>query len=144
MPSFTISMSARARLVVGAAAALAVFVAAAPVAAEESGAPTDDRVAVQVAESAEAPAGGFRVYIDPETGRYAAPPADAPIATEPLGIDGARGGGVVVGDSPVPGGGQTIDVSGRFLFSMRAALGAEGERVVGCDSAAGDPVGAGE
>ena len=73
---------------------------------------------------------GMRAYVDPATGQFAAPAADAVAADNGGGGNAAQA--FAVGNSPVPGGGVTIDLGGRFLHYMKA--GRPGEPV-GCTAA---------
>lgn len=71
----------------------------------------------------------YRAYIDPQTGKLAAPPEDA----------GAAAGGRAAVEEPLvvePGktdaGGVMIDVRGRMMHSLRATLGPDGKVTTDC------------
>ena len=70
---------------------------------------------------------GFRAYIDPETGQLTVPPEDAP-AEEPTAAALATSDeGLVAVPSPVPGGGNVVDLKGRFRSPLMATVDAEGK-----------------
>ena len=85
---------------------------------------------------------GLRVYVDPQTGKLAAPPAGAPPASVPP--EGRRpdrvppprpefstsGEGLVEIVDPVPGRGVTVDLQGRFRSSLTATVGPEGKATI--------------
>lgn len=85
--------------------------------------PSVDTPAPEATEAA-----GFRVYLDPETGRFVPePPAGAEVesdvATEALST---RSVDLVEQPSPVPGGGMMLDLRGRFQNVIEMSVDASG------------------
>ncbi len=80
------------------------------------------------AGAAAAGAGGLRVYIDPETGEFTAPPPGVEIPQIEKPKRAAKRAVEVV-PSPVPGGGVMINTQGRFLHSMKAGATESGMEV---------------
>jgi hypothetical protein len=91
----------------------------------QAGAPAD----VTIAQPAEQPAGqaGMRAYFDPKTGKMGPPPADqaapAASAAEQSAYSTSGQGLSLV---PAPGGGQMIDLQGRFQATITATLKPDG------------------
>ncbi len=104
-------------------ASIALLATAAPAAAE----PGESSPQEQVQQTA-----GMRVYVDPETGEFAAPPADSAVAQQ-SSVSRRSRRAISVADSPVVGGGQTFDVYGRFLHSMNAKTNSQGYPEVVCE-----------
>ena len=72
---------------------------------------------------------GLRVYVDPVTGEFSAPPPRAARPDEALAPQAAYSTsheGLVETPSPVPGGGVMVDLQGRFRNPMTAMLDADG------------------
>jgi hypothetical protein len=97
----------------------------------QAGAPTD----VKTVQSAGPPAGqsGMRAYVDPQTGKVGAPPPDQaaplPSAAEQDASSTSSEGLVVV---PAPGGGEMVDLQGRFQTSITATLKPDGTVQTDC------------
>ena len=68
---------------------------------------------------------GMRVYIDPVTGEFAEPPAGAVAA--PSAASSTSDAGLVETPSPVPGGGVSVDLQGRFRSPLIATIGTDGK-----------------
>jgi hypothetical protein len=87
---------------------------------------------------ATAPAAGLITHIDPVTGKAVDAPADPGAAPEALGdAVSTSSEGLVRKPSPVPGGGQMVELDGRFMNAAVATADSAG--AVGCvpaDSAA--------
>jgi hypothetical protein len=95
--------------------------------------------AIAFAEDQAAPAAGMRVYRDPATGAFTAPPTDAAsdaLANERAVQSQARESAAV---APVeePGtsaaGGVTMNLQGRFQSDATATIGADGAVHLGCE-----------
>ena len=82
---------------------------------------------VKTIQSAGAAAGqsGMRAYFDPQTGKIGPPPADqaAPPASPERANNTSAEGLVIV---PAPGGGQMVDLQGRFQTDVTATLEPDG------------------
>jgi hypothetical protein len=95
----------------------------------QAGAPPD----VKTAQFARPSAGqsGMRAYFDPQTGKIGAPPPEeaAPAAAEQSSYSTSSEGLVVV---PAPGGGEMIDLQGRFQTSITATLKPDGTVETDC------------
>ncbi len=96
----------------------------------QAGVPAD----VKTVQSAAPAAGqaGMRAYFDPKTGKLGFPPADQaapPSAAEQSAHSTSAQGLVVV---PAPGGGQMVDLQGRFQSSMTATLKPDGTVKTDC------------
>ena len=76
---------------------------------------------------------GMRAYFDPKTGKIGPPPADQaaplPSAAQQNAYSTSADGLVVV---PAPGGGQMIDLQGRFQTSITATLKPDGTVQTDC------------
>jgi hypothetical protein len=89
------------------------------------------------AAAGEPPAGGMRVWVDPETGEFrsAPPPPISPAARAAPPAERRRRAEEVL-EPPVasdqPGGGFALDPRGYFDAEMRATLGPDGRVVVRC------------
>ena len=66
----------------------------------------------------------MRGAIDPQTGEFVEPSADAPAAK---GAFGTSAEGLQATPSPVPGGGEMIDLQGHFRSPLDATQDAEGQ-----------------
>ncbi len=76
-------------------------------------------------------AAGYWVYVDPETGaRSARPPADAAAAMAADPAFSTSGQGLV--PRPAPGGGEIIDLQGRFQSPTVLTVGPNGKVSVDC------------
>lgn len=90
----------------------------------QPGAPAD----VKTVQSARPAAGqaGMRAYFDPQTGKLGVPPPDEaapPTAAEQRAHSTSAEGLVIV---PAPGGGQMVDLQGRFQSATTATLKPDG------------------
>jgi hypothetical protein len=75
-------------------------------------------------------AGAMRVEIDPQTGEIVEPSAGVPAAEVPGSLEDAfrtSSEGLEETSSPVPGGGEMIDLRGRFRSPLAATQDAEGK-----------------
>ncbi len=76
---------------------------------------------------------GMRAYLDPVTGEFGVPPSweEEAQGTEALVAPGAPAStsdaGLVETTSPVPGGGVTVDLQGRFQSPLVATIGTDGK-----------------
>ena len=89
---------------------------------------TEARNPGQVADSAQG-SPGMRVYVDPATGEFGAPPSWAARRPESLAPEAAYSTsdvGLVETPSAVPGGGVMVDLQGRFRSPVIAAMDADG------------------
>jgi hypothetical protein len=86
--------------------------------------------AVVACDDDTAPRHGQQAYLDPETGEFGAPPADA------LGpVEGGRAATTlppVVELAPTDAGGVMIDLRGRYLYARKATLTPDGQVVTEC------------
>ncbi len=76
---------------------------------------------------------GMRVRIDPDTGQFKNPSADAPPTKLPPAHANAfstSSRGLSQQPSPTPGGGVMVDVQGRFLSPLTATLSPEGKLTI--------------
>lgn len=69
---------------------------------------------------------GFRAYVDPETGQLIEPPEEAPAEPTAPALSTSDEGLVAV-PSPVPGGGNMVNLQGRFRSPLTATVGADGK-----------------
>lgn len=105
----------------------------------QAGAPAD----VKTAQPAEQPAGqaGMRAYFDPKTGKMGGPPAPdqaAPAAAAAAAEQGAYStSGQGLSLVPAPGGGQMIDLQGRFQTTITATLKPDGTVQTECHPSGG-------
>lgn len=86
--------------------------------------PSVDTPAPQATEAA-----GFRVYLDPETGRFVPePPAGAEVEPDVATAEAVstRSVDLVEQPSPVPGGGMMLDLQGRFQNAIEMSVDASG------------------
>ena len=85
-------------------------------------------------------AGGFRAYVDPQTGELAAPPVGAVTAVpEVTGALNTSTEGLMEVPGTTSAGGMTVDLRGRFRSTMVSTVDAAGRTVTRClpDRAAG-------
>ena len=78
--------------------------------------------------------GALRVYIDPDTSEFTAPPEGEVVAARKLESPAAFGTspqGLEEKPSPVPGGGTMVDLQGRFRSPLRATINSKGETKIG-------------
>ena len=90
---------------------------------------------------AEQRAGGYRVYVDPVSGKFIDHPV-GPLeerSVETVERLSTSHLGLVETPSPVPGGGYTIDLRGRFHSVLTAKLGDDGKYRVECSSGLAAP-----
>jgi predicted RecA/RadA family phage recombinase len=75
---------------------------------------------------------GFKVYKDPVTGEFTAPPSEQ--ATPSLKVPAApTAEGLVEQPSPVPGGGVSLDLEGRFESVVTATKAPDGTLSTQCE-----------
>jgi hypothetical protein len=79
---------------------------------------------------------GQRVYIDPTTGRFIEPPPDVQAAealatqADPLTLEMSTSDVGLV-ETPLAGGGSTVDLQGRFRNALVATVGSDGKVTIG-------------
>lgn len=83
----------------------------------------DDATAAAGADSVTGRA-GVRVYVDPETGEFTAPPPDETVRPSVEASLSETGEGLV--EKPAPSGGFTVDLKGRFQAPVIAIPQADG------------------
>lgn len=123
------------------AASVALSSAARACDGEPRGACRADAGAAQVARE-EAGQAGMWAYFDPKTGKVGPPPAEemGSSAAEPHAASTSGAGLVVV---PAPGGGQMIDLQGRFKMAVSATLKPDGAVETDCHPGRTNPAEAG-
>lgn len=83
------------------------------------------------------PAGqpGMWAYFDPQTGRLGVPPPQAAGAAAGASVPSSSGPGLIV--VPAPGGGEMMDLQGRFKMAATARLKPGGAIETDCHSSGG-------
>jgi hypothetical protein len=77
---------------------------------------------------------GFKVYIDPKTGKFLERPKEAPVTHEEEGINSLETQQVEepAVEMPAPGGGVMLERPGGFLHESTATIDTNGKLVINC------------
>jgi hypothetical protein len=131
--------SSRVKSVPLLAVALCVFLCSASLGSEVEG---QGVCQAEVRSAQQAGQAGMWAYFDPKTGKVGAPPPEAvgAAAAEPSAASTSGQGLVAV---PAPGGGEMIDLQGRFNMAVTARLKPEGTVETDCHPSAASPAEAG-
>ncbi len=87
--------------------------------------------------AAGSPRPAMRIYRDPETGRFGAPPPGTEVPQSEAAVQAfsTQPGELREEPSPVAGGGIMVDLGGRFQAAVEATVDAEGQVSTQCDTA---------